>query len=263
MKGWYLGVSPALSGHAVVEAWLSVENELAKGKLMERLLADRNLERVCNYLGPRVSFVLFCRQRTNPDSAIQRLAKIAGPGAALHKQGIVRLPAYSPREIDMAIISSLRRDPWKSFSTVAKELGISAKTVKRRVARLTEDGAIYMLPIIDLKALQGIIPVELVVSYASGESKTGVNERIVSHLREGLVFSDSSGPHGYFALIVPNVSHVEQVASWVKQQGGVSKVHVSVLLDVVLNRSHYERWPLHGRQGFRREKAMELPRVTR
>lgn len=244
LKGWYLGVSPGLSGHVVVNAWLGVGSESSKRELIEKLSVLQNMERVCNYLGPRVSCVLFCRRGTNPEAAIQRLAKLAGPGAMVHKQGVVRSPAYSPKETDLAIIGSLRRDPWKSYPTVAKELGLSAKTVKRRVARLTADGAIYMLPIIDLNSLQGIIPVELVVSYASSESMTRANERIVSYLKEGLVFSDSSGPYGYFALIVPNVSQVEQIAGWVRQQTEVSEVHAMVLQDVVLNRSFYERWPV-------------------
>jgi DNA-binding Lrp family transcriptional regulator len=262
LKGWYLGVSPSLSGHIVVNAWFRVGSEADKGKLIERLSALRNLERMCNYLGPRVSFVLFCRRGRDPDAAIQRLAKLAGPNAELHKQGVLRLPPYSPKGTDLAIIGSLWGDPWKSYSNVAKEAGLSAKTVKRRVTRLTEDGAIYMLPIIDLKAVQGIIPVELVVDYTSSNSRTRVNERIATHLKEGLVFFDGSGPYGYFALIVPNVFQVEQIANWVKQLDGVGDVHTSILQDVVLNRSHYERWPLTGEPEPIREHSLGPLKAT-
>jgi DNA-binding Lrp family transcriptional regulator len=240
LKGWYLGVSPGLSGHAVANAWFSVGSESRKGDLIEKLLSFPALERVCNYLGPRVSFVLLCKRGASPDAELKRLAGLVGPGMELHKQGVIQVPIRQITQTDMSILGSLRADPWKSYPAVARELGLSAKTVKRRVARLTEDGAIYMLPIIDLKALQGVIPVELVVDYVSPESRAAVNERVSSQIREGLVFSDSSGPYGYFALVVPNVSHVEQIAKWVRQQEGVSEVHGSVLLDVVLNPNHYE-----------------------
>ncbi len=66
---------------------------------------------------------------------------------------------------------------------VAKEVGVSVKTIKRRVARLTQDGTIYILPIVDLKALQGIIPMELVVDYASPESRAEVNRLIDSRVK--------------------------------------------------------------------------------
>jgi DNA-binding Lrp family transcriptional regulator len=262
LKGWYLGVSPSLSGGVVVNAWLGVENESEKRGLIERLTTLRTLERVCNYLGPRLSCVILCREGTNPDAVMKRLARLAGTDAKVHRQGVIRMEAYSPKETDLAIIGSLRRDPWKSYSTVAKELGLSAKTVKRRVTALTEDGAIYMLPVIDLKALQGIIPVELVVSYSSIETKTGANERIASYLKEGLVFYDGSGPYGYFAVIVPNVSQVERIAGWARQQAGVGEVHAAVLQDVVLNRSHYERWPVSGRLAPAREQAPPTLRTT-
>jgi DNA-binding Lrp family transcriptional regulator len=130
----------------------------------------------------------------------------------------------------------------KQDRLVAKELGLSAKTVKRRIARLSEDGAIYLLPIVDLKALQGIIPMELVVDYSSPEMRTEASARIRSNLRDELMFSDASKPHGYFALVVSNISRVEQIAKWVQQQKGVKDVHAEALQDVILNRIHYEHW---------------------
>lgn len=151
------------------------------------------------------------------------------------------MQASELKETDAAIAAALRLDPWKRYPSVAKELGLSAKTVKRRVTRLTEEGAIYMIPILDLKALQGIIPVELVVSYTSTESKSHINELILSQFKEELVFSERAGPLGYFALVFPNISQVEQIAKWVKRQNGVKDAHSEVLLDVELNRKHYER----------------------
>ena len=145
------------------------------------------------------------------------------------------------KKTDAAILQSLQADPWKPYSSVAKELGLSARTVKRRVERLADSGAIYMLPIIDLRALQGIIPMELVVGYSAKESKATVNRAVLSHIQENLVFSDVSGPQGYFALAVPNISHVEQIAEWVRQQKGVRDVHAEALQEVVLNGKRYER----------------------
>jgi hypothetical protein len=99
-----------------------------------------------------------------------------------------------------------------------------------------------MLPIVDLKALQGIIPMDLVVDYVSRESRAKVNELITSHVKENLVFSDCVGPRGYFALAVPNVSQVEHIARWVMQQSGVKEVHSAAIQEVVLNPKYHGRW---------------------
>jgi DNA-binding Lrp family transcriptional regulator len=240
LKGWYLGVSPSLTSQDVVYAWLQVEPESGKARLIERLSSLPDVERVCNYLGPKLSIVLLCKKGANPVVSLKRLQKLTGPSQSFQKQAVIRLPENELKATDAAIVSVLRRDPLKPYPSIASELGLSAKTVKRRVTRLTEGGEIYMIPILDLKALEGIIPMELVVGYTSPGSKSSVNDLIVSHIKEKLVFSERAGPFGYFALIMPNISQVEQIAKWVKQQKGVRDAHSEVLLDVILNRKHYE-----------------------
>jgi DNA-binding Lrp family transcriptional regulator len=153
---------------------------------------------------------------------------------------IVPIPACVAGNTDLAIVNSLRRDPLAPHSLVAKELGISFKTVKRRVAKLTEKGKIYALPIMDLKVLHGIIPVELVVTYASSDAKAPANQQIMSHVKDWLVFVDTSGSDGCFGLALPNVSQVELISRWAKQLDGLSEVHVQVLWDIVMNRRYYE-----------------------
>ncbi len=74
----------------------------------------------------------------------------------------------------------VRRDPWKAYSTLADELGLSARAAKRRVEKLSEEGEVYMLPIVDYRVLQGIVPVDLIVDYASRELKPAVSQRIRS-----------------------------------------------------------------------------------
>jgi DNA-binding Lrp family transcriptional regulator len=242
IRGWYLGVSPGLTGHDVVHAWVEVENEDAKGDLVARLLQVPDIERACSYLGPKVSVVLFSKKGTDPDAKQEHLAKLVGRLGVLHRQGVVPIGVRTLRQTDAAIVAALCRNPWRSFAGTAEEIGVSERTIKRRVTRLSEEGAIYMLPIVDLKALQGIVPVELRVDYSSKESRALVNSQVASHVKDGLLFSDSSGPFGYFALMVPNVSKVEETERWVRGLKGVAKARAEVLQDVILNRKHYEEW---------------------
>ncbi|MGA2664130.1 MAG: Lrp/AsnC family transcriptional regulator [Nitrososphaerales archaeon] len=240
LRGWYLGNSPGITGQSVIYAWLRVEPEAGKEEVIEKLLSVENIERVCNYFGPKVSLILLHKNESNPDSALERLASLTGLGESVHLQAAVRVPPYEIKRTDAALIDVLRRDPWIPDSVAAKAVGISAKSVKRRVTGLSEDGVIYTLPIIDLKALQGIIPMELAVDYASLESRAEVNGLIVSRVRENLVFSNYTGPYGYFALAVPNISQVELITRWVRRLKGVRDARSDALQDVVLNRKHYE-----------------------
>ena len=104
---------------------------------------------------------------------------------------------------------------------------------------MAEEGAIYMLPVVNLKALQGIIPAEMVVEYSSMESKEGANSQVVARIGRNLVFSNNAGLYGYFALFVENLSELEELGEWCKRQQGVGGIHVSALQDVILNPSYY------------------------
>ncbi len=243
LKGWYLGVNPGLTGQDVVYAWFNVENESGKEDAIERLLTLPSLERTCNYLGTKLKMIALCDKGT-AEKTLDQLVRLAGTQAVLRQHAFLEVPAIRLSETDLAIIGSLRRDPWKPYSAVAKELGLSTRTVKRRAEKLSEDGEIYMLPIIDYRALQGIIPVDLIVDYASRETRSTVNERITSYIKEELMFSGRFGHKGYFSLMVPNVSQVEQIAKWVRRLEGVREAHADALQEVVLNRSHFERMPL-------------------
>jgi len=258
LKGWYLSVNPGVEGNDIIHAWFEVEDESAKGDLIRRLLSVAEVERACNYLGPKISIVLFSKKGRDHDTMLRRLTGLLGPGVSLHKQGVIVTSSPRLKKTDVEIIASLRRDPWKPFAAISDEIGLSARTIKRRVASLSEEGAIYMLPIIDLKALQGTIPLELLTDYASSGARTEVNEKIATRIKDGLVFSNISGPYGYFALLVPNVVEVEQIVHWVSQLHGIRGVHADLLQDVILNQRHYERERLpEGR--LEKDESVSLP----
>jgi Lrp/AsnC family transcriptional regulator, leucine-responsive regulatory protein len=239
LKGWYLGVSPALAHQNVVHAWFQVEAGRHKGRLIDELVSVPGVERACNYLGPRVSLVLLYKTEKDLALSLKTTSKLARTDRLFHAQGAPLAAPLRLTETDVAVIENLRKDPWKPYAAAAKELEYSARTVKRRTVRMFEAGAIYIIPDLDLKAVQGIIPVELVVSYGSSELKAELNEKIASYLKDELLFSQIAEVHGYFALMVPNASMVESIENWVKLQKGAGEVHAQVLQDVVLSLHHY------------------------
>jgi len=239
LKGWSLGINPGNNDLHVGQVWLGVQ-ESAKARVASSLLSSSDVERVCNYFGPTLSFIFLFHRGTDPQPRLARFLERAGPGVTVLSQGIIPVPSLPLKDIDASIIQSLRDDPWKSYRRVAQEVKASSRTIVRRVAKMSEEGAIYMLPVVDLKALQGVIPAELVVEYSSYKSKGPVNARIVSRIGKDLVFSDVKGSHGYFAVLVENLSQVEQLAVWCRKEEGVKGIRVGALQDVILNAKFYQ-----------------------
>jgi DNA-binding Lrp family transcriptional regulator len=239
LKDWSLGINPGIIGRHMGQVWLGVQ-ESNKAGVIDSLLSSKDVERVCNYFGPALSFIFLFQGGTDHQPSLARLLERAGPGVTVLSQGVIPVPSLPLKDIDTSIIKSLQDDPWKSYPQVAKEVKASSKTVARRVAMMSEEGAIYVLPVVDLKALQGVIPAELVVEYSSSKSKRPATARIVSHIGKDLVFSDVKGPHGYFALLVGNLSQLEQLAEWCRKEEGVKGIRVGALQDVILNSKYYQ-----------------------
>ena len=134
---------------------------------------------------------------------------------------------------DWAIIKNLQKDPWKSYNSVARELGLSTKTVKRRITRLVDDGAIYLLVKIDLKSMEGRIPADFTIFYDGKTPREETDRRIKEGLGEKLFFADLQDPKfGYYSLHIPNVKLADDIRKWIATVKGVSRTDVEVLLGV-------------------------------
>jgi DNA-binding Lrp family transcriptional regulator len=239
LRGWSLGVSPGIKGQHIGQVWLGVK-EAEKGDVIRALLSMNEVERVCNYFGPVVSFVYLFDEMADPKSISERLLRTLRTRITLLREAVIPVPRYHLKDTDASIVRSLRSDPWKSYPRIAQEVRTSARTVARRVAQMSEQGAIYMLPIVDLKELKGVIPAELTVEYSSSSFKGKANAQIVSYIGHSLAFSDVSGPHGYFALLVENLSQLEQTAEWSKRVEGVSGARVAALQDIILSPTYHQ-----------------------
>jgi len=234
LRGWTLGINPGIRGQRVGQVWLGVK-ETEKGEVTRALLSANEVERVCDYFGPVLSFVFLFDEGVDTKPITKRLLRKFGPEITVSREGVIPVPRIDLRDTDASIVRSLWSNPWKPYLRVAEEVRTSPRTVARRVTRMTEQGAIYMLPVIDLKALKGVIPAELVIEYSSSKSKGRANEQIAGRIGNNLVFSDISGPFGYFALLVENLSQLEQIAEWSKEVEGVRGARVGALQDVILS----------------------------
>jgi len=237
LTGWALGLSPGVKGQDVGNVWVSVQRNTDKREVVSALLSAGEVERVCDYFGPALSLVYLFNEGTDPKPTVDRILRLAGRGVTLQSQGVTHVMRRPLTETDASIVRSVGENPWKSYSEVAQQVGVSRKTVARRMSRMTEEGTVYMLPIVDLKALKGVIPAELVVEYYG--SREEVNAKVAARIGQNLVFSNVRGPFGYFAMQVENLSQLEQLAGWCKKLVGVKGVRVSALQDVILSPKHY------------------------
>ena len=97
---------------------------------------------------------------------------------------------------------------------------------------MIEERALFVIPSLNPKALDGAIIADLVVFYANPESKSGVDERIVSQFDKLLIRAELGDiEHGFFNLIIRNISKAKEILTWVKEQPGVGRAFVELVQD--------------------------------
>ena len=97
---------------------------------------------------------------------------------------------------------------------------------------MIEEGALFVIPSWNPKALDGAILADLVVFYTNPGSKADLDRRIVSQFDDLLVSTRLSDiEHGFFNFIIRNVSKAKEILTWVNEQPGVGRAFIELVQD--------------------------------
>jgi DNA-binding Lrp family transcriptional regulator len=247
IKRWYI-VNPALFGLKTALLQFFLPPSSNKDEIMQRISSSfPNMGFLCNHLEPKLIVILYYKYTKDLDEDVDKLMKITKATYVNKMSKLFTDCGARPTESDWKIMRSLLQDPWKPYSAISKELKISTKTVKRRVEALAKDGAVYLLVDLNMRAVEGIIPVDLIVFY---ENKCNINSaskekarlQIAEYLGDQLFFLDLNfAPDmDHFALILSSISKSQEIQKWVNEKEGVKQSDVSTLLDVFPRFKLYE-----------------------
>lgn len=239
IRHWYIAVNPSLFGlkTAYLQFFLPASSD--KDEIMKRISSSfPNVGFLCNHLEPRLIVILYYKDPNDLDDDVDKLMKITKATYVNKMPKLFTESGAKLTESDWKIISSLIQDPWKPYSAISKELKISSKTVKRRVETLAKDAAVYLLVDVNMRAIEGIIPADLIIFYGGNIDsvlKEKTRLQIGEYLRDQLVFFDPNFASNmdHFGLILSSISKSQEIQKWVSGREGVKQSDVSILLDVI------------------------------
>jgi DNA-binding Lrp family transcriptional regulator len=236
MSIWSLLVNPAYFGFGVTEVMVDVQPESAKPDMIRKLKLIHEITGLVNFFGKAISiYVIF-----NGDDSRSRTMELISRITNAEKIALFRMPmppslSRNLTETDVAIIRSLSKDARKSSLLVAKELGLSSKTVRKRVERLRSENTILPLPILNMASIPGIIPVYLSYAYTKGEAKASVDREIISHFDSSYLmmnFADLGA--GNVVIGAPTMAEVPKILEWSKAQAGIASSRVDIATETFM-----------------------------
>jgi DNA-binding Lrp family transcriptional regulator len=159
---------------------------------------------------------------------IQRLNAICRTKEAIVWGGGFPSPGLKLKRTDWEIVQALRKDPRRSPSEVAEDVGVSTRTVKRRITDLTRGLAFYLLPMLDYDKYPGVA-VDFLVLCLDSRKKSQL-DKLVRARTDRIVFSfiEAEG-FSIYAILCLNISEAENIHNWLKGLDGVEKVRMDTM----------------------------------
>jgi len=97
---------------------------------------------------------------------------------------------------------------------------------------MIKEKALLLIPELNLKEIEGLVSLSLLVLYDSPESKILVDPKILSHLQDNIAVAELHDPeHAFLIIVITNVGEAEGIARWVRDQDGVKTVRLEIEQD--------------------------------
>ena len=235
MSHWQLMINPSFFGYGILDVVVRVQPESAKTDMIRKIRLIHGVFAIQNFHGNALKILLLYDTEESRSRAVELISRITNADkATISRMGMPRSGTQRLTGTDVAIIKSLSVDARKSSASVAKELGLSGRTVRNRVKRLRGDNTLFALPNLNLDGIAGTIPVYLSYSYANEGAKSPVDRSMISHFDSNYLwggFSDKE--HGYVVLCVFRMADVQESFGWAREQPGVAAAEVDMLAELV------------------------------
>ena len=229
---WGLFLNPNVLGLKIGAVWMNVGPRLDIGETVRKIRLVHGVISISRLVGDVLSVGLFCENEEVLKRRVELIRELARPTGL--ETYLVNHPRtnVSLTHADWQIINALRPDPTISYVEVARRLGLSSKTVKRRLERLTQGNAIFFFPLINFTRLEGAFCVDLFVIYRDGRYKPEADRSIHTKFEEYVLRAGwGSQNHGHFEFVIPNISVAQEIVDWTRSLSGVKEVKLNFIFD--------------------------------
>jgi DNA-binding Lrp family transcriptional regulator len=233
---WSLLVNPAFFGYKVAEVLVDVQPESGKPDMIRKLKLIHEITGLVNFYGNAISLYVIYNGDESRSRTIELISRITNAEKIIQTR--LPMPPSLTKNLsatDVAIIRSLSKDARKATVVVAKELGLSAKTVRKRVDRLRKENTIMPLPILNIASLPGIIPIYLSYVYAKSDVKSSVDREVISHYDSNYIMGSFADPEmGNIVIGGSTMADVPKVLEWAKSQSGIASARVELATETFM-----------------------------
>jgi DNA-binding Lrp family transcriptional regulator len=231
MSAWQLLVNPTFFGRAVQEVMVDVQPESAKPDMIRKLKLIGEVSGIVDFYGTGLKLLVMYEGEESRSRTIELISRITNTESLTHVRWAIPASRTSHMtETDVAIIRALSKDARKSFVQVARELGLSVRTVRNHVERLRAENTVFSMPTLTLGGIPGLIPVMLSYTYAKHDAKGMADRATRSYFETSYLWGAFADPNcGWILLSASTILDVQKCLEWASSQSWFANARVDIL----------------------------------
>ncbi len=231
LQGWAAYPNPSLLGVKLTTLQFDAPTPASRDDLIRKIRLLQGVITIVVHYGGSIAIILWYETEQSLRKITELISRISNTENLIRYDIPVPECTVTLSKSDWKIMNGLQQNPSRPYKQISRELGISSRTVKRRLSRLVEGRAVIVLPRINQRAIDGTV-VDLLVFYTNPERRTEVDQKIISRFDDYLLRAELVDKnHGLFNLIITNVATAHEISSWMKEQPGVSSYRVDLVQD--------------------------------
>jgi DNA-binding Lrp family transcriptional regulator len=237
--GWRVALNPRLLGREATSVVVEINDSSSKPSIIAQIKLIDEVILVMDFYEKPLR-VIFCHENErDKERRLDLIKAVCGDKNPVSwRMGFDSCNAKLKRT-DWQILKVLRRDSMQSNAEIGDEVRVSARTVRRRLAFMAQERAIYAFAIGNVSRVPGVIHSFLVKS-ANGK-KRDVDEKVLSRM-ENVVFVDNSdNPFSSYAAVYHNMGEADETLRWIKSLEGVEDVKMFIMRELIAVDSWFDK----------------------
>ena len=234
MSRWQLLVNPSYFGYGILDIVVRVLPESGKADMIRKIRLIHGVFAIQNFHGNALKILMLVDSDAARSRAVELISRITNAESiTTSRMPMPRSETKRLTKTDVAIVKALSGDARKSSAFLAKELGLSSRTVRNRVKRLRSENTMFALPNLNLEGIEGSIAAYLSYTYTNESAKGAVDRSVLSRFDSNYLWGGfSNKERGFVVLSFSTLKDVQKALDWAREQPGIAGAEVDLMTNL-------------------------------
>ena len=240
LSKWKIMVNPSVIGFKAVNVLLSVGDDARKTGAIAELSKIDGVVKILDFRGRKVLLSLYYQDTSSLNKKMEVISSICNCQKPIVWELVFPEPQICMTKMDWKIIGFMLEDVRKNLKRVSESVGVSVRTVERRLNKINEGRALYLQGTPNLRLFAGVSCV-FIVFCSDEKEKCVVDHAILSKAKRIEIVNTSSRQYSTFAARFDNLAEADDLTDWIGGLNGVQSVSMEIMKELVVVREWLQK----------------------